>query len=527
LPKFGMMKERSAIGREHLVWMLVLAVYAAWFFAMPINLSTADLGRHITNGALLMQGVTEVLHTNHYSFTESDHPFTNHHWLSGVVMHLVHRLFDFKGLSILYIILSVASLLLMARASARGVNAGWGLLFAMLAVPLFGYRTEVRPEGFSYLLLAVYYLLMCRHREGMVTTRQLVMWLLPLQLLWVNLHIFFFLGLGVVGIFWLDSLLFQEKKERANGLLKLILGMLAISLFNPHLHRGLLAPLTIFEEYGYMVLENQTVFFLQNRFGWTGSGQFLHTELLGIIIVLAVGWAVVKGRWRDMVPEIALSLFFLALSLMAVRGIPMLALFSIPLLSRIISQLMEELHFNTRKQLERGLPIAGIVLCMAFMGVKGTYVSADRGYNGLGLVKDIDKSGRFLRREHIPGNMFNNYDIGSYLIFYLHEREKVFVDNRPEAYSVHFFDSIYRPMQYDEDFFREMVKKYDLNIICFYRHDNTEWGQPFLIRRTQDPDWVPIYVDGVSLILVRNLPRNADWINRFALPRSMFVAIPT
>jgi len=524
---FGMMKERSQIGRVHLVWMVALALYATWFFAVPINLSTADLGRHITNGALLMQGVTEVLYTNHYSFTEPNHPFTNHHWLSGVVMHIVHRFFDFKGLSILYIILSVVSLLLMARASASRVNAGWGLLFAMMAVPLFGYRTEVRPEGFSYLLLALYYLMMCRHREGDITMRNLAMWLLPLQLLWVNLHIFFFLGLGVVGIFWLDMFIFQRKKEQANGLLKLMLALVAVSMLNPHLHLGLLAPLTIFNEYGYMVLENQTVFFLQNRFGWTANGEFLHTELLGIITVLALGWALVKGRWRDMVPEAVLSLFFLALSLMAVRGIPMLALFSIPLLSRIVSLLVGELHFNTRKQLERGLPIVGIVLCMAFIGMKGTYVSADRGYNGLGLMKGVEQTGKFLRRERIPGNMFNNYDIGSYLIHYLHDREKVFVDNRPEAYSVAFFDSVYRPMQRDDDFFREMMEKHDLNIICFFRHDNTEWGQPFLIRRTQDPDWVPIYVDGVSLILVRNLPRNADWINRYALPRSMFVAVPT
>lgn len=522
-----MMKEQSPIGRLHLVWMLMLAIYGAWFFAIPINLSSADLGRHITNGALLMKGVTEVLFTNHYSFTEPGHPFTNHHWLSGVVMHLVHFVWDFKGLSVLYIILSVASLLVMARASAIRVNAGHGLLFAMLAVPLFGYRTEVRPEGFSYLMLAIYYLLMCRNREGMITTRQLAIWLLPLQLLWVNFHIFFFLGLAVVGIFWLDALIFQEKREKANGLLKLLLGLVAVSLMNPHLQVGLLAPFTIFDEYGYMVVENQTVFFLQNRFGWTASGEFLHMELMGIIAVLTIGWAVVKGLWREMVPEIVLTLFFIALSLMAVRGIPMAALFGIPLLAKSASMLVGELHFSTRRQLEQGLPIVGIVLCMAFIGVKGTYVSANKGYNGLGLIKGIDQSGKFLRRERIPGNIFNNYDNGSYLIYFLHDREKVFVDNRPEAYSVHFFDSIYRPMQQDDDFFREMVEEYDLNVICFYRHDNTEWGQPFLIRRTQDPDWVPIFVDGVSLILVRNLPKNAEWIKRYGLSRAMFSAVPT
>lgn len=521
------MKTSASTDRVLWIWTALLALYAGVFFAIPINLATADLGRHITNGALLMQGVTDVLYANYYSFTEPGHAFTNHHWGSGVLMHLVHAAAGFKGLSVMYILLSVGCLLVMVRASAVSVPARWAMLVTTLTVPLFAYRTEVRPEGFSYLLLAVFYLLLSRHRAGSIDLRRLLLWMLPLQLLWVNLHIFFFLGIGVAGVFLLDALAVKRDTAKVRELGILLCSMVAVSLINPHFHNGLLAPLTIFNEYGYMIVENQTIFFLQNRFGWqNASPQFIHLEIMSVVTAGAVLWSVVKGLWRDMLPELLLAVGFLVLSLMAVRGIPLFAMFSIPLFARVLSALAGELHFKTRETVGRLVPVAGIMLCAVFTPMTGTYASANRGYNGLGAFEGVEHSGRFLQRAGIPGRIFNNYDIGSYLVYFLKDSGQVFVDNRPEAYSVAFFDSIYRPMQEDDAVFRQMVGRYGINIICFYRHDATPWAQPFLIRRTQDPDWVPILVDDVSLILIRNLPSNRPWIERHALPREMFRSVP-
>ncbi|MCF8256016.1 MAG: hypothetical protein K9J06_00565 [Flavobacteriales bacterium] len=516
---------KTSVPNDRLLWLwtALLALYTGVFFAIPINLATADLGRHITNGALLMQGVTDVLYTNYYSFTEPGHTFTNHHWGSGVLMHLVHAPVGFKGLSLMYILLSVGCLLVMVRATALTVPVRWAMLLATLTVPLFAYRTEVRPEGFSYLLLAVYYLLFCRHRAGSIDLKKLLLWILPLQLLWVNLHIFFFLGIGVAGVFLFDALVVKRDTAKVRELAMLLGGMVAVSLINPHFHNGLLAPLTIFNAYGYMIVENQTVFFLQERFG---SPQFIHLEILAVFALGAVGWALAKGLWREMAVELLLATGFLALSFMAVRGIPIFAMFSIPFFSRVLFALVQDLHFKTRETLTQLLPIVGIALCVIFTPTTGTYASANKGYNSIGVIKGVETSGRFLLRSGVPGRIFNNYDIGSYLVYYLQDSGKVFVDNRPEAYSVAFFDSIYRPMQEDDAVFRQMVGRYGINIICFYRHDATPWAQPFLIRRTQDAEWVPILVDDVSIILIRNLPSNRPWIERHALPREMFQSVP-
>ena len=145
-----------------------------------------------------------------------------------------------------------------------------------------------------------------------------------------------------------------------------------------------------------------------------------------------------------------------------------------------------------------------------------------------GLREGINTSAEFYKGLKIQGPIFNNYDIGGYLIYHLYPQEKVFVDNRPEAYSVSFFEDIYYPMMADETKWKEMDAKYNFNCIYFDRNDNTEHGQPFLIRRIEDPEWVPIFADqrDPAIILLKRNQQNAAIIAQYELPKSMFTSRP-
>ncbi len=497
-------------------------VYAGFFFATPINLATADLGRHIVNGELIVNGLTDVLYSNHYSFTETKRNFVNHHWGSGVLFYYIHSLAGFKGLSVLYILLNLCAIAFMGLASSARNKLSIVLLAIISAVPLLAYRVEVRPEGFSYALLALYYLLFSKYRAGKMSFKWLLIALLPLQVVWVNLHIFFFLGILTSGAFLLESLTIGDKSQ-FKKLLGLMVGLIAVSLINPHVHVGLLAPLTIFNEYGYMVAENQTILFMHERFS---NPQLYHFEFFGILALALIAYTIIKGIWKQNLPEILLSLSFLILGAIAVRGIPLFALFFIPLLASVANHFVQGLNYKTKDFVQSVLPYTAIVFLALFIPLKGTYLSAQKGFEGLGLYERINNCGNFIRDNELPGKMFNNYDFGSYLIYHLHATKKVFVDNRPEAYSVTFFDSIYKPMQEDEKVWKEKSEEYGINLIVFYRLDNTPWAQPFLIERAKDPEWVPIYVDEVSLILIRNRESNKRWIEQFALPRDMFTGVP-
>jgi hypothetical protein len=116
-----------------------------------------------------------------------------------------------------------------------------------------------------------------------------------------------------------------------------------------------------------------------------------------------------------------------------------------------------------------------------------------------GASKGVD----FLQKNHIKGPIFNNFDIGSYLIFRLYPREKVFVDGRPEAYPAAFFQKIYIPMQQDPKIFARMEKQYKFATIFFSHTDQTPWAKQFLQDIKNNPSWKTIYLDDTVIILTK------------------------
>src|SRR3989338_3902473 len=90
----------------------IASIFFIFFFSLfvfqQINLTTADLGRHIVNGQLFINAENlnisreALLNTNFFSFTNPDFPFINHHWGSGILFYFIFSIFGFAGLSLLY-----------------------------------------------------------------------------------------------------------------------------------------------------------------------------------------------------------------------------------------------------------------------------------------------------------------------------------------------------------------------------------------------------------------------------------------
>ena len=120
------------------------------------------------------------------------------------------------------------------------------------------------------------------------------------------------------------------------------------------------------------------------------------------------------------------------------------------------------------------------------------------------------------------GPIFNDYDIGGYLLFHLFPKEKVFIDNRPEVYPADFFEKTYIPMQEDETIWEENQQKYGFNAIFFSINDATPWAQKFLIERVKDNEWAPVFVDNYAIIFVKRTEANKGIIEKFEIPKEKF-----
>lgn len=77
-------------------------------------------------------------------------------------------------------------------------------------------------------------------------------------------------------------------------------------------------------------------------------------------------------------------------------------------------------------------------------------------------------------------------------------------------------------MQDNEKAWQQIDNRYHFNVIFFYRHDLTPWGQNFLVKKVDDPRWVPVFLDDYAIIFGKNNKKNQSVIKKFQIPREYF-----
>ncbi len=494
----------------------LFSFYAFLLVSQKIILATADLGRYLKSGQLFFQNHLIPRH-NLFSYTYPHFPIVNHHWAAGPVFYSIYRLAGFPGLSIAAALGTALAVFLSLRLAGRLApkNISAVIIASLLTMPLIAYRYEVRPEELSFLFMAADIYLLTQFLRRRLAFRRLAAIYLPLQIFWVNFHIFFALGIGLAGLAFLADWLAGRRQTRP--LLMLTVAAAAASLANPFFIKGLLEPLVIFRNYGYMVVENQSLFFALKRFP---SATFFQALFLAALVPPAAFYLIRRQRRQPIAWFLSFSaLFFSLLSLRYIRALPLMGLTLPPFFSLLAAKIGRQISKETW-QLAAAI-LVGLVLWLG-LALPTPYSPWYHHRFGWGLAPQARAAGQFFRQNHLRGPVFNNYDIGGYLIWALYPQEKVFVDNRPEAYPASFFQKVYIPAQENDPKWLALDRRYRFNAIFFYRRDNTPWAQPFLIRRLRDTGWAPVYVDAYSLILIRNSPANQKNIAKYRLPLRLF-----
>ena len=501
----------------------LLAVYAG-FLAHPVDLTTSDLGRYLKNGELFFQRGL-IADTNLFAYTTPDHPFVNHSWGSGAIYFIVERTLGFAGLSLFFLSVSVTTLWIFFRLAVRYGSFALGAVLTVIVMPILITRSEIRPEMFSYLMSGLFLHLLWDYRQGQRGARWLM--ILPLlQIVWVNLHIYFFLGMFLVGVFLLQSLidLAARSAPRASSqrqpwkvLAAVAVATVAASCINPAGLRGAVYPLFIFQGYGFPVIENYSVpAILQAGF------QFLPlTFFLVILGLLCLSWlyVIIKDRSSFSVSNFVLTLFFAALAWWSIRNFVIFAFFALPLTA-------VNFHSMVRAQSSRWLNsscgtvaiVSGVAVLLLLIN-PAFFFAGGRGAFGIGLKEGNLAALEFLRSERLQGPLFNTFDVGSYLTYGLYPRERVYVDNRPEAYPATFFTEDYLPLLVNEEKWRSHLAAHKFNSIVINPNGHSAAAENFVIQRMLDPDWAAVFFDKEILILARRFGPNQPVIAKYELPR--------
>jgi hypothetical protein len=463
-----------------------------------------DIGRHITLGRIIWE-TGHIPDTNFFSYTVPSFPFVNHHWLAEVVLYFGDALVGLKGLILLKAVILTCAFGLAFFAAWRPRIAFPAMVIGIMSIGIMIERTDVRPEVFSFLFLGWYLFVLYRF------PRTRLIWTLPLvQLFWVNTHIYFFIGPCVLIAWWVGRVIRHGTSELANQRIWLLMSAVAVAtLLNPHGLHGALYPFSLWDNYGYSIAENKSPFFLRS---------FGYPQFTAITLYLFLGLGIVsfianRKNFRSNVQSALLFVSTAVLALTMVRNFPLFALCGMP----IIMKNIDEAGWRFRAP-------AALGWCLALTGLLGASMVTGQFYRqtqrsqefGLivshGYTEPID----FYRRAGIQGPLFNNFDIGSFLIWKLPE-EPVFIDGRPEAYPAEFIQDVYIPMQEHRAAWDTWSAGYDINAIFWNERDGTPWSRAFVQRILDDSQWVLVYRNHGIIILVRDVPKNASIVSRFRM----------
>ncbi len=499
-----------------------LVLWLCFFFFQQIDLVTADLGRFIKNGEQIFNGsFWEVLRTNFYSFSYSQYPFLNHHWGTGVIFYIAHKIGGFTFLHVFTSLLTITTFLLLFKIAKKESGLVIATFLSLLLIPLMAYRHEIRPEIFSCFFATLFFYILWAHKNKEISSKWL--WTLPiLEVFWVNVHLYFFLGPAIVGAFLLEKIItyFRNKKNFPKFPSLIFLAVLFSTFINPFGWRGAFYPFKIYEGRGYMVLEEQSIWFLNKVNIYNPS--FLLFEIVLVVVALSFIGVLIRRRKDFPFFNFFLASGFAFMACWAIRNITLFAFMSLPILAKNIKIIWPDLDFKTvGKQVS--VVSVSLILTMGILIGYGKYLPiGNSGTFGLGLADNQNNAVSFFKENGLQGPIFNNYDIGGYLIYYLFPEEKVFVDNRPETYPAEFFQGVYIPMQEDESVWYQKSSEYGINTVIFYWHDATPWGQNFLINRVQDDIWVPVFVDDRVIIFLKDNDLNKEIIDKFEISKDVF-----
>ncbi len=433
------------------------------------------------------------------SFTQPNVPVFDQPWLAQL---LLYALFVLGGPALVIVAQallvgsSLALLLwLMIRvAGGRALTATLVFLFAV--VPLVAPSWSVRPQSYALPLFVIVLGLATGSARGW----RLPLWpLVPVMIVWVNVHGSFVLGLGILGLVTvIEGLRCARRIGGALGpkdwrrLVYGTLGAFAATLLNPRgpeIYRfafGVsrqLAGAEIFAEWA-----RPSPF---TRDGWAFFA-------VAVALLIVVSLARVRAQHRPRATDLALVAVFFVLALTAVRNILWFGLVSAPLVTDALGALVPRLDDESATPSR----VSAIVLVSAALATVG-FLPWTRALLPFAPFEPYTADTPIAAVEHLralepsrrPQRLFHTEGTGSYLIWAAPE-QRVFLDPRFALYPAELWKDRIR-LAAGRDV-KDLLAKYRIDGLLLIRPKEG----PLIDDLAVDAAWDEVYEDASSVLFI-------------------------
>jgi hypothetical protein len=517
----------------------VILMISFFYVYLSISLFDSDFWWHIATGKHIVE-TGSIPDKDPFSFTanreenrnllpERENFILKQYWLGQIIFYLIFDLFGPKGIITLRaLILFTVLLLVLWRLMRLKVSFYIIFMFISFVYLELARFTGERPVLFTILFTALTFIILEEYRQNKT---KVILLLLPIMLLWANLHGGFIIGVVMIGIYIICEgikIILKKadysKQEISLFYLSMVLA-LVVSYINPTGWEGF--PIALSPKYKFLetgIQEYQSPFFLYfNKLSTIDYGYLALAVLFPFILLL-------RNRKFDVTHAILLSGLFIMAAKTGRYSIYYVSIAAIVLgkeMDILFQQLFAKISQKTVTKIHTVFAILALISSLVFfIGVfKFQWLQMDVARGSFVPEGAVD----FVEKNKLEGNMLNSASFGGYITWRLYPWKKTFVDTRWLNYTVQQeFAWIANTVESfsgkeltkgKKPLWKRLLKNYDINFVLIDTLDVYGNVPKLLLTLTEDEDWAPVYAEPMAFVFVRNIPKNSTIIANFRLQK--------
>ena len=473
-----------------------IIVFLFYLFVLSIfPIESDDLGTHIISGKVILEN-KRIPSQDIFSYIEPKWKWINVVWVFQILVYVIDRFFSYKGLILFkyFLILGIFFTPLYLLYKNKLVNFFYiGIMF----ISAFGASSRfiLRPHLFNYLFCTVFIFILLKYKKN-INSKSI--FFLPLfQLIWANSNYGAILGPLIIFVFLALNFFLTRKLEKrltVVWLLTLFLGM-----FNPSKFDIYLLPFRFSANKAFTTLYEWRSTFTSLYINMP----FMKAYFFIIIFYFAIFLLKMISRCFN-IYTFSLFLMFFVLSIKAVRFVPLFCVSILPIIIEDIYELSikRKKWFAFAKDKSLNFLFLGIYFYISIFiyihGYRANFLHRVVKFD-LHPSRDTTNVLQFLDKYKITGNMFNQLDLGSCLLWKCYPKRKIFLDGRiiyPSEFLLKDYLWAGRSMQ---DLNR-IIRKYNIDHFILY-YQSSPYG-PYAIYKLlyRHPNFSLVYWDDYIVV---------------------------
>ena len=433
----------------------------------------------------------------------SDIPYTSPHWLFDVIVYLIFSVWDFFGLYIFQILLTILLGLILYYSNYKLYNQkGIAFFITCITLVLIKNFITVRAQLVTYILfiLEIYFL----ERYFSKSNKFYLLGLIFLSFLMANIHVavwpFYFVLFLPYFISCIKINIDKITTEKYKGFILLIITFILCGLV------GFLTP-TGNTPFTYLIntMKGNTTKNISEHLPLSMTSDLGITFIIYIIFVVLIVWfSNIKVSTKNMALFAGLSI----ITISSTRQISLFLLIMTFVTNKMLYDVYEKykqegIDEKSKKALNITKRFYFIPLIIFLIVVIFVYGKPKRNQKFIDTSTYPVDAANFINENIDKENMvlFNEYNYGSYLLF---KDIKVFIDSRADLYTKEFNGKLDIFSDYINTssigvYYEETFTKYKITHVLLYKNSKLS----MLIEK--DRNYNRIYLDNNFVIYERNL----------------------